>query len=279
MADTISSALRRAAEYLQQQSDSPELDARLLLAHTLGVSTTRLYINAQPELAEADNQRFTQLIERRAAGEPLAYITGTCGFWNLELTVTPDVLIPRPDTETLVETALDTLPAVLCSVADLGTGSGAIALALAHERPQWSITATDSSEPALACAKANAQHLDLNNIDFHAGDWFEPLGGMRFDTIISNPPYVAPDDKHLEAPELTYEPDGALVTAAEGLAAIAHITHHAGDHLNPGGWLLLEHGYDQGRAVRTLLTDRGFQAVRTQPDLAGRDRVTLGRAG
>jgi len=274
---TVAGALRQARRRLQAHSDSADLDARLLLAHTLGVSTTRLFTAPQAGIESADWVHFKRLIERRAAGEPLAYISGRCGFWTLELAVDPSVLIPRPDTETLVATALELLPQQHITIADLGTGSGAIALALASERPQWSVTATDASQPALACAQHNAANLQLTQVHFVHGNWFEPLNGQRFDAIVSNPPYIAANDTHLRAPELGHEPTQALVADDHGLAALAHIAGHAGAHLHPGGWLLLEHGFEQGDAVCNLLHAAGLISVQTRRDLGGRSRVTLGR--
>lgn len=275
--NTIGGALRRATARLKLHSDSAEHDARLLLAHLLDVSTSRLYSNPEAHVDAADMEQLERLITRRAAGEPVAYITGHCGFWTLDLAVNPAVLIPRPDTETLVETALATLPATACDIVDLGTGSGAIALSLASERRQWRVSATDASLQALDCARTNAAALVPGRVTFFHGHWFDPLDVMRFDAVISNPPYVAADDEHLRAPELGHEPITALVAHNNGLADLAYIANHASDHLNPGGWLLLEHGFDQGDAVRELLEDAGFRDVRTQPDLAGRARVTLGQ--
>lgn len=277
MMATIGGALRRTAAALQACSDSAELEARLLLAHVLGVSNARLYSQAGAQIAEYDVDCLERLAARRAAGEPVAYITGRCGFWTLEIDVDPAVLIPRPDTETLVETALEILPSAGCAVADLGTGSGAIALALASERPRWSITASDCSHRALACARANAQRLGLDNVRFAQGDWFAPLTGTRFDAIIANPPYVAADDDHLRAPELGYEPVRALVAADHGLADLAHIAGNAWQYLSPGGWVMLEHGCDQAEDVRRLLHAAGLTSVATRPDLAGRPRVGMGQ--
>lgn len=276
---TVGGLLRRARDDLQAHGDSPDLDAQLLLAHVLGVAATWLYANPQTTVTVADGARFRQLLERRAAGEPVAYLVGECGFWTLDLAVTPAVLIPRPDTETLVQAALDTLPDTAISLVDLGTGSGAIALALASERRHWRISATDASLQALECARANAERLNLARVQFHHGNWFEPLAGMRFDAIVSNPPYVADDDPHLRAPELTHEPMTALVADNNGLADLAHIAAHAPRHLRPDGWLMLEHGFEQGPAVRALLLAAGFQNVETLLDLAGRARVTRGRIG
>lgn len=239
---------------------------------------SRLYSDPQAAIEAAPLRQFKQLVERRVGGEPLAYITGHCGFWTLDLAVNPAVLVPRPDTETLMETALELLPPHECSVVDLGTGSGAIALALASERPAWHVTATDASPQALACARANAERLQLQQLQFFQGRWFQPLAARRFDAIVSNPPYVAADDSHLRAAELMHEPATALVAADNGLADLAHITNHAPHYLKPGGWLLLEHGHDQGAAVRKLLRHAGLDAIATHKDLGGNERVTFGRS-
>lgn len=274
---TVGAALRQATSQLQPRSDSAELDARLLLAQALGVTLSRLYSDPQTTIDAVALDRFQHSVERRASGEPLAYITGHCGFWTLELAVNPAVLVPRPDTETLVEAALELLPLGDCSIIDLGTGSGAIALALASERPAWHVTATDASPSALACAGANAERLLPGRVQFLHGHWFEPIAARRFDAIVSNPPYVAPGDHHLQAPELQHEPAGALVAADNGRADLAHISCLAPDHLNPGGWLLLEHGHDQGADVRELLQQHGFGTIGTRKDLGGNERVTCGR--
>jgi len=276
---TIDQAIRQATRQLQPASESAALDARLLLAHVLGVSTTALYRDARKVLTPALLEQFDTCIERRAAGEPIAYITGHCGFWTLDLMVNADVLIPRPDTETVVQAALNVLPDTALTLADLGTGSGAIALALASERPQWTVTATDISAPALACARANARRLQLDRIRFVPGRWFDPLEQQRFHAIVANPPYVALGDSHLDAPELRHEPQRALVAGNNGLAELAYIIRHATDHLEPGGSLLLEHGYDQAGAVAGQLARAGFRDIDTHTDLAGRARVTLGRRG
>ncbi|HLQ85500.1 MAG TPA: peptide chain release factor N(5)-glutamine methyltransferase [Salinisphaeraceae bacterium] len=276
-ATTITTALRQAQAQLQPHSDDATLDARLLLAHATGWSHTYLFSHPQAPLDPPARQHFAQLVARRAAGEPLAYIIGECGFWTLTLAVNPSVLVPRPDTETLVEAALELLPKRTCTVADLGTGSGAIALALASERPQWSLLASDASAAALACARANAQRLALANVHFVHGSWLQPLRGKRLDAIVANPPYVGTADPHLQAPALRHEPREALVAADDGLADLAHLAARAPSHLVPGGWLLLEHGYNQAVAVRRLLCEAGLSAVATRTDLGGRPRVTLGR--
>jgi release factor glutamine methyltransferase len=251
-------------------------DAELLLAHVLGKSRSWLFAHGDDVIDTHAADRFEEQLLRCEQGEPLAYITGRRGFWTFELAVTPDTLVPRPETELLVELALQRLPAERpLRIADLGTGSGAIALALAHERPLAQVVATDASEEALAVARGNARELRLGNIEFRQGDWHAPLAGERFDLIASNPPYIAAGDPHLQ--DLRFEPDAALASGPDGLDAIRAIVRDASLHLVPGGWLLLEHGFDQGAAVRSLLQDAGMCDVATERDMEGRDRVTLGR--
>lgn len=253
-------------------------EAERLLAHVLGRSTAWLFAHGDaPVVAEA-HRRFEVLVSRREQGEPLAYLVGTRGFWRFDLAVSPATLIPRPETERLVELALERLPddRPLCA-ADLGTGSGAIALALAFERPRAQVVATDASADALVVARSNAAALQLGNIDFRLGDWCEPLAGERFDLIASNPPYIADGDPHLTQGDLRHEPASALASGADGLDAIRRIVAQAPTHLVPGGWLLFEHGWEQGAAVRELLRDAGFVDVATERDLEQRDRVTSGR--
>ena len=253
-------------------------DAELLLAHVLDKPRSWLFAHGNDVLSPDAAERFDALIARCAAGEPVAYLIGRRGFWKFDLAVDTATLIPRPETELLVELALARLSSeASLRVADLGTGSGAIALALAHERPRAQVVATDASTGALAVARANAQALGLANIEFRHGDWFVPLAGERFDLIASNPPYIADDDPHLQ--DLRFEPGSALASGADGLDAIRAIARDAPAHLVPGGWLLLEHGWEQGAAVRGLLSAAGFTRVGTERDLEGRDRVTLGRMG
>nr|WP_295377786.1 peptide chain release factor N(5)-glutamine methyltransferase [Pseudoxanthomonas sp.] len=252
--------------------------AELLLSHVLGRDRAWLFAHARDPLDAEDIARFEALLERRLAGEPVAYVTGRRGFWTLDLAVGPDTLIPRPETERLVELALARLPVERAlEVADLGTGSGAIALALASERPQARVVATDASAGALAMAGRNAREHDIGNVDFLAGDWWQPLAGRRFDLIASNPPYIADADPHLSQGDLRHEPMSALASGRDGLDAIRIIVGGAPGHLRVGGWLLLEHGWDQGEAIRDLLVRTGFVDVATEQDLEARDRVTLGR--
>jgi release factor glutamine methyltransferase len=254
------------------------VDAQWLLAHALGRSTAWLYAHADDAVDNAAAVYFETLVERRVAGEPVAYLTGRRGFWSFELQVTPDTLIPRPETELLVELALTHLPPDrVLQVADLGTGSGAIALALAHERPRAQVLATDASPAALDVARANATSLGIANIAFAHGDWCAALEQRRFDLIASNPPYIAAGDPHLALGDLRREPAAALASGVDGLDAIRRIVAGTRLHLVAGGWLLLEHGMEQGDAVRGLLRDAGFVDASTDRDLEGRDRVSSGR--
>lgn len=274
-ADRIRAILTRATARLHRVSATPELDAGLLLSHVLHKPRSFLFAHGGDAVTPADRSAFETLIERRRSGEPVAYLVGKRGFWSLDLAVDARVLVPRPDTETLVESALALLPAAgPVRIADLGTGSGAIALAIASERPDCQVVATDASPGALAVAKHNAEHLGLGNVAFAEGDWFSALGEAPFDMIVSNPPYVAEDDPHLTA--LTHEPRQALVADDNGRSCLRHLAEGAAAHLVPGGWLLLEHGPDQGFFARHVLGRCGFRDVRTDQDLGGRPRVTLG---
>ncbi|TDK21737.1 peptide chain release factor N(5)-glutamine methyltransferase [Luteimonas aestuarii] len=253
-------------------------DAELLLTFVLGKPRSWLFAHDDAELDASQAARFETLLARRVQGEPVAYLVGSRGFWTFDLAVTPDTLIPRPETERLVEAALSRLPAdTPLRIADLGTGSGAIALALASECPQSMVVATDASEAALAVARGNADAARVANIRFRVGDWYGPLREDRFDLIASNPPYIAGDDEHLQRGDLRFEPVQALTPGGDGLSAIRVLAAGAPRHLLPGGWLLLEHGHDQGDAVRTLLVSAGLVDVATLQDLEHRDRVTLGR--
>lgn len=270
---TVPSLLAHAAERIDRD------EATLLLLHVLGRPRSWLYAHPDAAVDAGDAARLRSLVARRAAGEPLAYIVGRRGFWTLDLAVTPDTLIPRPETELLVEEALARLdPAMPVRVADLGTGSGAIALAIASERPLARVLATDRSAAALAVARGNAaDHGLAQRVEFREGDWFAPLAGERFNLIASNPPYIAEGDPHLAQGDLRHEPAGALASGRDGLDAIRHLVSVAPGHLGEGGWLLLEHGFDQGDAVRGLLHAAGFTAVATVRDLEHRDRVSLGQ--
>jgi len=264
---------------LRQAGERIELtDARLLLAHALGKPASWLFAHGDETIEISALQRFHLLLEARESGRPVAYLTGRRGFWTLDLAVTADTLVPRPETELLVELAIARLPVSSPSrVADLGTGSGAIGLAIAKERPACRMVATDASEGTLAIAIANAQGNGIRNIEFRMGSWFAPLTGERFDLIASNPPYIAEGDPHLEQGDLRFEPAAALSSGADGLDAIREIVSEAGAYLVAGGWLLLEHGLEQGTAIRELFEAAGFVDVATERDLESRDRVTLGR--
>ena len=258
-------------------SPTPRLDAELLLAAVL--NKPRSYLRTWPE-RELDVEQlalFQNNLQRRRQGEPVAYILGHQGFWSLDLEVAPHTLIPRPDTELLVETALELLPAAPLAVLDLGTGTGAIALALASERPAWQVTGVDRVEDAVALAERNRQRLTLGNACFLHSHWFSALAGQRYGLILSNPPYICADDQHLEQGDVRFEPSSALVAGSDGLDDIRAIIRAAPDHLLSGGWLMLEHGFDQAEAVRRLLDAGGFVEVHSRRDLAGLDRISLGR--
>ncbi|MDZ5604768.1 peptide chain release factor N(5)-glutamine methyltransferase [Pseudomonas sp. RP23018S] len=272
---TIIASLLRSA----QLTDSPtaQLDAELLLAAALGRS--RSYLRTWPErIVERDAaQRFEHYLQRRRGGEPVAYILGQQGFWTLDLEVAPDTLIPRPETELLVEAALALLPATPAKVLDLGTGTGAIALALASERPVWQLTAVDRVEAAVALAERNRQRLRLDNVQVLASHWFDQLADQHFAMILSNPPYICEHDPHLVRGDVRFEPSSALVAGRDGLSDLRQIIEQAPQHLLPGGWLMLEHGYDQAAAVCALLSEQGFVEVENRVDLGGQPRVSLGR--
>ncbi|WLH11894.1 peptide chain release factor N(5)-glutamine methyltransferase [Pseudomonas hefeiensis] len=272
---TIIASLLRAAEL--PDSPTPRLDAELLLAAALGKS--RSFLHTWPERIVPSEAAllFSEYLRRRRSGEPVAYILGQQGFWNLDLEVAPHTLIPRPDTELLVETALALLPATAARVLDLGTGSGAIALALASERPVWKVTAVDRVLEAVALAERNRQRLDLRNVTVLSSHWFSALDGERFELIISNPPYIAATDPHLAEGDVRFEPASALVAGHDGLDDLRTIIAQATEHLEAGGWLMLEHGYDQADAVRDLLQTQRFAEVHSRKDLGGHERISLGR--
>jgi release factor glutamine methyltransferase len=272
---TVGAALQRAARMLSCDVDSARLDAEILLGWTLGMSRSALIVRGADPVSVETQRAYDGLIARRKQGAPVAYLIGTREFWSLALDVTPDVLVPRPETEILVELALGLLPEGLpLSVLDLGTGSGAIALAIASERPLVHVTGIDVSEEALAVAMANSRKLGLMQIQWHAGSWYQAVRDRRFDMIVSNPPYVASNDPALE--RLGAEPALALSGGPTGLEAFDSIVDGAAEHLNPGGWLLLEHGNTQADDVGRLLKSRGFGHIRSHADFSGNARVTLG---
>ena len=258
-------------------SPTPRLDAELLLAQALGRSRGYLHTWPEREPEASQLERFQAALARRRAGEPVAYILGRQGFWSLDLDVASHTLIPRPDTELLVETALALLPATPLQVLDLGTGTGAIALALACERPAWQVTGVDRVPEAVALAQGNGIRLQMANARFAESCWFSALAGQRFQLIVSNPPYIAAADPHLSQGDVRFEPSSALVAGSDGLDDIRLIIEQAPEHLLAGGWLLLEHGFDQAEAVRELLVQRGFATVESRRDLGGHQRISLGQ--
>lgn len=282
-AATLDQVLGRARAALAQtlglNANSASLEAQLLLAEALGRPRAWLIAHGRDPLAAPALAAFETLLARRLAGEPMAYILGRREFYGLELLVTPEVLIPRPDTELLVEWALALIPeGEPWSVLDLGTGSGAVALAIARHRPVARLTAVDRSPGALAVARENARRLGVGTVRFLEGDWFTPLAPeARFQLIVANPPYVAEDDPHLTQGDVRFEPRLALAAGPAGFDALAAIIAGAPRHLAPGGWLLLEHGWEQGAACRARLAEAGFGAITSRRDLGNRERVTGGR--
>jgi release factor glutamine methyltransferase len=273
----VAGLLREGAQRLDGFEEGAQ-EAAVLLAHALGRSRSWLYAHGDAAADAVAAARYRQWLQARLDGMPVAYLTGSRGFWSLQLEVTPATLIPRPETERLVELALERLPPdVDADIVDLGTGSGAIALAIAAERPRARVTAVDASEEALQVARRNAATNRVDRVEFLYGDWWSPLAGRRFDLVLSNPPYIADDDRHLGAGDLRFEPRMALASGADGLDAIRAIVAGTPAHLHDGGWLLIEHGWEQGRAVRALFEAAGFVDVATETDLEGRERVTRGR--
>ncbi|MCK9504948.1 MAG: peptide chain release factor N(5)-glutamine methyltransferase [Porticoccaceae bacterium] len=270
---TIGAALQQAA---QLNSDSPLLDAQLLLCRVLHCNRTYLYTWPEKPLTAEQSQQYLALLEQRARGVPVAHLLECQEFWSLPLKVSSATLIPRPDTERLVELALDLVLPLTARVLDLGTGTGAIALALASERPQWQIVAVDSQPQAVALAGENARSLGLASVVVAESDWFSAVTG-QFDLIVSNPPYIAASDPHLSEGDVRFEPRTALVGGDDGLADLRHIIAVARAFLREGGYLLVEHGADQGAAVAGLFRENRYTEVVTHKDLGGRDRVTLGR--
>ena len=272
--------LARARETLEAASGSPRLDAEILLGHVLGWNRARLLAHPGMSLDAAVVARFDALVVRRRSGEPIAYLTGRREFWSLGLDVTPDTLIPRHETERLVEAVLGVAaPGDPVTIADIGTGAGPVALAVAHERPRALVLGSDRSRAAIAVARANAARLDARNVSFIVAGGCAALAAGRWHVIVSNPPYVAEDDPHLAVGDARFEPPEALVSGPRGLDMLETLAREAPSRLACGGWLVLEHGYDQGPAVRALLARAGLGTVETVRDLAGNERVTLGRRG
>lgn len=278
MSTTVDSLLDSAKPELANISPTPGLDGEILLAHVLGIPRSQLLAHPEQIIPEDKLHLVTQLIMQRSSGLPVAYLTGQREFWSLPLKVTPATLIPRPDTELLVEQSLRQVPQVARSpILELGTGSGAVTLALAAERPSCTITSTDISEHALTVARENADALGIRNVEFLHGDWFAPVSSRRFRLIVSNPPYVAETDPRLQSADLRFEPMMALASGPDGLAAIRKIVHSSPDHLDQNGVLLLEHGQGQAASVRQLMETSGFRDVHSVHDLTGIERVCVGR--
>lgn len=256
-----------------------KVESQMLMRRTLGdVCRAWLITHDEEVLTEVQLKSFSDLLKRRCSGEPIAYILGMREFYGLEFLVTPAVLIPRADTETLVEAAVAKIsPGERCNVLDLGTGSGILAITIAAHCPQASVTATDASPLALEVARKNADRLVSGRVELLSSNWFSALQGRRFDVIVSNPPYIAESDPHLVQGDLRFEPPSALASGADGLNDIRTIIQAAPDHLNAGAWLLLEHGFDQAEAVSQLLSGAGFTEISSLTDLGGHQRVTQGR--
>ncbi|BBV08413.1 TPA: peptide chain release factor N(5)-glutamine methyltransferase [Providencia stuartii] len=258
-------------------SDSAKRDAEILLQHITGRSRTFIFAFSETELTQPEYEALESLLCRREQGEPIAYIIGEREFWSLPLFVSPATLIPRPDTECLVEQALARLPAQRCQILDLGTGTGAIALAIASERPDSVIIGIDFNLDAVSLAQRNQQRLALNNVQFLQSDWFTSLSCQHFDMIVSNPPYIDGNDDHLQQGDVRFEPLTALVADNHGLSDLDHIVSTSRSYLNPQGWLLVEHGWQQGAAVRELFKQYGYSNIETCLDYGGRDRISLGQ--
>jgi release factor glutamine methyltransferase len=278
MPPTVSEVLQTTLRELHATSPTPRLDAEVLVMHVCELDRGALITRGHHVLTDDQLNRLKTMIAQRRQGEPIAYLTGTREFWSLELSVSRATLIPRPETELLVEKALAHVPPdAEWTIADLGTGCGAIALALAKERPQCRIIATDISPAALDVARSNAAKFGLTHVEFREGNWFEPLADMKLDMMVSNPPYVRANDPHLEQGDVRFEPEQTLAAGPDGLDAIRQIALSAREHLNPAAWLLFEHGWDQAAAIGQLLHQLGYRNIVCYPDLGGRDRITACR--
>lgn len=273
MPESIQRHLKDAAQRLATVSSSPRLDAELLLAHSLDWPRSRLYARADDQLSPQARAQFLELLAARASGRPVAYLLGRQEFWSLDFEIGEDCLVPRPETELLVELALEE-PAHARRVLDLGTGSGVIAIAIQHERPHWAVTAVDISPGALRWARHNASRHGVK-VECLEGRWFGPVAGRQFDLILANPPYIAQGDPHLTS--LRHEPAQALTAGTDGLDDIRLICAQAPAHLADGGLLALEHGHEQGPAVRALLQEAGLIDIDSRRDLAGHERISYGR--
>lgn len=273
---TLRQLLQQGITALQAISPSADVDAQYLLLHVLQKNRSFLYSHGDDIAGEETQAAFNQLLNRRLHGEPVAYITGSRGFWSLELNCAPSTLIPRSDTESLVEWILEHHPQKNLTALDLGTGTGAIALALAKENPHWLVTGVDVRDEAVALAKQNAQLNQVNNAKFLSSNWFSALAGQKFHIIVSNPPYIDPDDVHLSQGDVRFEPRSALVADANGYADLWHIAAQAPEYLHTGGLLIMEHGFEQGAKTAAYLTQLGYADVQTGKDLTGNDRFTLG---
>lgn len=261
---------------LESCSETPDLDLQLILCHVIRRSRSYLFSHPDTQISRQQEAMLRDLLERRKRGEPVAYLTGIKGFWHIDCSVNSSVLIPRPETELLMEMALELEQDQVNTALELGTGSGAIAIALARERPAWTISATDISAAALSVARHNAL-ANGASIELLEGSWYQPVPNRRFELIISNPPYIDPADPHLLAPSLKYEPVNALVADNKGLADLAQIITESNQHLNPGGWIILEHGYDQSAEVCDMLIQKGYESIDSRQDISGNDRAVIAR--
>jgi len=274
----IKQTLTHAKKQLTEYSDSIQADVEILLCHTLECNRTYLHTWPEKNINDSQTQQFNDLLQRRIKGEPIAHITSSRSFWEFDLKVTSDTLIPRPETECLVEQALEKIPTdSRNNILDLGTGTGAIALALAYERPLSEVTAVEQSAASLKIARLNQISLKLDNLTLLKGNWFVPVEKQVFDIIVSNPPYIEENDPHLLQGDVRFEPLSALTAGADGLNDIRHIIHHAHGFLSPHGWLMLEHGYNQAEQVRTLLEQNNFKNIQQFNDLANQPRISAGQ--